>query len=151
MENLFNICLQNRKSLYLILQRTPREQLLKIPNGYRNNIWWNIAHTVVTQQLLMYGRSKLPMMVDSALVEKFRKGTVPDGTATEEEIAAVTACLFTTIETAQKDYKAGVFKDYEAFTTSSKVEVKSIDDALAFNVFHEGLHMGVILSLLKAA
>ncbi|WP_370628048.1 DinB family protein [Cellulophaga sp. HaHa_2_1] len=52
MEKLFNITLQNRKILYKFLKDTPREQLLKIPEGFRNNIWWNIAHVVVTQQVL---------------------------------------------------------------------------------------------------
>ncbi len=150
MEKLFNISLQNRKSLKAVLERTPREKLLKIPEGYRNNIWWNIAHTVVTQQLLMYGRSGLPMKLSHELVTKFRKGTVPDGTVTEAEIEEVKASLFSTLETAEADYKAGHFKGYEAFTTANKVEVKSIEDAISFNVFHEGLHIGVILSLLKA-
>jgi len=30
------------------------EQLNKIPEGFNNNLIWNIAHCVVTQQLLCY-------------------------------------------------------------------------------------------------
>lgn len=105
MEKLFNITLQNRKILYKILTNTPKEQLLKIPAGYRNNIWWNIAHVVVTQQLIVYNLSGHKMKVPNELVEKFRKGTVPDGTGTDEEMDMIKGFLFSTVEWAQEDYE----------------------------------------------
>lgn len=149
MEKLFDISLQNRKILYKFLKEIPREQLLKIPEGYRNNIWWNIAHVVVTQQLLLYKLSGSEMKVDVALVDKFKKGTVPDGRETDEEIDAITGFLFTTLEWAQQDYENGLFKEYNEYTTSANVTLRNIDDAIAFNTFHEGLHLGAILSLQK--
>ena len=149
MEKLFNITLQNRKTLYRILKDTSREQLLNIPDGFRNNIWWNIAHVVVTQQILVYKLSGLPMRISEALVDKFRKGTLPDGTATEEEIEIITGFLFSTIEWTQEDYANGLFKTYNEYTTSVKVTLSSVEDAIAFNVYHEGLHLGSILALLK--
>lgn len=149
LEKLFNITLENRKILYKVLTNTPKEQLLKIPNGYRNNIWWNIAHVVVTQQLLVYALSGLPMKVPKGLVDKFRKGTVPDGTATKEEMDLIKGFLFSTVEWAQEDYEKGIFKNFTEYTTSANVTLKDIEDAIAFNMFHEGLHLGVILSLEK--
>ncbi|MDX1363703.1 MAG: DinB family protein [Arenibacter latericius] len=150
LENAFNISLQNRKILYKFLKDTPRDLLLKIPNGYRNNIWWNIAHVVVTQQLLIYKLGRQPMRVDSALVEKFQKGTVPDGTASEEEIKEITELLLATVEWAQEDYENGIFTNYQEYTTSANVTLKRVEDAILFNVFHEGIHLGTILSLQKA-
>lgn len=149
MKNQFHITLQNRKLLYNFLKKTPREALLKIPEGYRNNIWWNIAHVVVTQQLLVYKMSNLPMRVSDELVNKFRKGTVPDGTATDEEIEEIQGFLFSTVEWAQEDYEKGIFKEFNEYTTSLNVTLKSVEDSIEFNVFHEGLHLGVILSLQK--
>lgn len=90
------------------------------------------------------------MSVPTKFVEKFRKGTVPDGQATQKEIDELSAYLFSTVENTKADYEAKVFKTYEAFTTATKFEIKSIDDALVFNLFHEGLHLGIILSLQKA-
>lgn len=149
MEKLFNITLQNRKILYKFLKDTPKEQLLKIPEGFRNNIWWNIAHVVVTQQVLVYKFSGLPMRVSQALVEKFRKGSVPDGKATDDEIDKISGFLFSTIEWMEEDYNKGVFTSYAAYTTSVNITLASVEDAIAFNVYHEGLHMGAILALLK--
>ncbi|MGB5818579.1 MAG: DinB family protein [Saonia sp.] len=150
MKNLLHITLQQRKVLHGILIGTPREVLLGIPEGYNNNIWWNVAHVVVTQQLLVYGLSKLPKHIDEELVQKYRKGTVPDGTATVGEIEKIKGLLLLTIEKTLEDYQNGLFKEYKEYTTSTKTTLRNIDDALAFNLYHEGLHMGTIRSLTKA-
>ena len=149
MKNILHPTLENRNHLYKILTETPKEKLLKIPEGFRNNIWWNIAHVVVTQQLLAYKLSGLQMRIPEALVEKFKKGTVPDGTATDEEIKEIGAFLISTIEWLEEDYENGLFESYNSYTTSVNVTLKNIDDALAFNLFHEGLHRGAILALQK--
>lgn len=146
----FEVTLQNRKILYKILDNTPKEELLRIPDGYRNNIWWNIAHTVVTQQILVYKFSGLQMRVPQELVDKFMKGTVPDGTATDDEMKQVSAFLFSTLEWTREDYDTDLFKEYHEYTTSNNVTLKSVDDAITFNIFHEGLHLGAILALQKA-
>ena len=149
MEKIFDITIQNRKILYKILKRTPPELLFKIPEGYRNNIWWNVAHVVATQQILVYKFSNLPARIDDSLVQKFRKGTLPDISPTDEEIDHIAAFLLSTAEWAQEDYENGVFKEYNEYKTSTKVILRNVEDALAFNLYHEGLHLGVILSLEK--
>ncbi|SDL65545.1 DinB family protein [Kriegella aquimaris] len=149
MEKLFNVILQNRKAFHEIIKETPKEQLLHIPEGFRNNIWWNIAHAVVTQQVLLYKFSGVPMKIDEELVTKFRKGTVPDGTADDDEIEKITDLIVTSVEWAQKDYKNGVFKAYNEYTTSAKVTLSNVEDAIAFVAFHEGLHRGAVIALQK--
>lgn len=150
-KTLFEITLQNRKNLYAILTETPKEKLLRIPEGFNNNIYWNIAHTVVTQQILLYKLSGLQMRVPIELVEKFKKGTVPDGKATDEEMKTVADFLISTIEWAKEDYNVRLFREFHEYTTSAKVTLSSIDDAIAFNLFHEGLHLGTIMLLMRHA
>ena len=86
MNQLFTITTQNRKILYRYLTTMPIEKLTKTPQGFNNNIWWNIAHVVVTQQLLVYGRSGLELNISQELVDKYRKGTFPDGKPQANEI-----------------------------------------------------------------
>ena len=74
---------------------------------------------------------------------------MPDGTATDEEIKEIGAFLISTIEWLEEDYENGLFESYNSYTTSVNVTLKNIDDALAFNLFHEGLHRGAILALQK--
>ncbi|MFS4468857.1 DinB family protein [Maribacter sp. 2210JD10-5] len=149
MRHLLEITHQNRRNLLEILKNTSREELLCIPDGFRNNLWWNIAHVVVTQQLLVYKMSNLPMMVPDVLVHKFKKGSVPDGTATDEEIEQIKGLLLSTIERTKEDYNKGLFTTFNEYTTSAKVTLRNVDDAIAFNLFHEGLHFGSILALRK--
>lgn len=149
MKKIFDITIQNRKILYKILKRTPPEILLQTPEGYRNNIWWNIAHVVVTQQLLLYKLSNLDMRIDDSLVQKYRKGTVPGNNPSAEEMDNIAAFLLSTAEWAQDDYEKGVFNEYNEYTTSTKVTLRNVEDALSFNLYHEGLHLGVILSMEK--
>lgn len=149
LEKIFDTTLQNRKLLYKILDNTPREQLLEIPNGFRNNIWWNIAHVVVTQQILVYTFSGLKARVPEQFVEKFKKGTVPDGKATEVEIKEIGDFLISTAQWTKEDYENGLFQDFREYTASLNVTLKNVTDAMAFNVFHEGLHLGTILGLQK--
>lgn len=149
LEKFLDITLQNRKTFYKILTETPREQLLKIPQGFNNNIWWNIAHVVVTQQLLVYKMSNLQMRVEENLVDKFRKGTKPDGTATDEEIKIIANYLISTVQWTKEDLEHGLFKEFNTYTSSANVTLSNVQDALAFNVFHEGIHLGAILALKK--
>jgi hypothetical protein len=60
------------------------EQLNKIPEGYNNNLIWNIAHVVVVQQMLVY---KLSEFYDD-LTKWLRniKGSKPEHIATQAEV-----------------------------------------------------------------
>jgi hypothetical protein len=149
LKNELAITLQNRKNLLEILENTPREDLLRIPPQFRNNIWWNIAHVVVTQQLLVYKFSGVPMLVSGELVAKYMKGTVPDGTATATEIKEISDVLVSSIEGTMEDYESGLFKEFKPYTTSAKVTLSNVEDAICFNNFHEGIHLGAIFALRK--
>lgn len=148
-ENIFQVMLQNRRNLHAILTKTSKDKLLKIPQGFNNNVYWNIAHTVITQQILIYKFSGLQMRVPDNLVDKFMKGTVPDGTASDEEMMMIADFLISTAEWLIEDYNTELFKTFKEYTTSARVTLKNVDDAIAFNLFHEGLHIGQISLLLK--
>lgn len=49
----------------------------------------------------------------------------------------------------EKDYEDGVFQNYRNYMTSLNVELDSVQKALSFNAFHEGLHFGTMLALKK--
>lgn len=149
MESQLELTLQSRKILHNILTTTSKEDLLIIPGGFRNNIWWNIAHVVATQQILVYKFSGLQMRIPEELVNKFMKGTVPDGTASDYEIKVVADFLISTIEWTKQDFEAGLFKEYTEYTTSAQFKLKNLEDAMSFNLYHEGLHSATINTQLK--
>ena len=149
MEQNFDIARTSRKMILQYLENYSVEQLNTVPAGFSNNLIWNIAHIVVTQQLLVYKLSGLPMLISDDLVEKYRKGATVNGLATAEEIEALKSLLVDTIDQTEKDYNSGVFKNYAEYPTSSGYVLKSVENAIKFNNFHEGIHLGVLMSIKK--
>lgn len=140
---------RHRKNLVKILENTPASKLGYIPEGFRNNIWWNITHTLVVQQLLCYKLSELPLYIGKDMVADYSKGTFPAQLPDMEYRAAVSGLLEETVRNLERDYKDGRFKKYNTYTTSAGFVLSTIDEALQFNLYHEGLHLGTILSLMK--
>jgi len=146
----FDICLKNRNILEGFLNQFSLDELNKIPDGFSNNLIWNIAHVIVTQQLLVYGNSQLPMLVSDEMVAKYRKGTKAEHDADQEEVNEIRSLLFSTLEKTQDDYFNGHFKNYIEYTVSTKSTLTNVEEALEFNNFHEGIHLGYILALKKS-
>ena len=149
MNQLFTITETSRTMVSKILENHSLEQLNKIPDGFSNNLIWNIAHVVVTQQLLVYKLSGLPMMVSDGIIEKYKKGTKPEQAATQAEVDEIKSLLFATIEKTKEDYTNGIFKNFDEYPTSTGFILNTVEDAMAFNNFHEGLHIGILMSLRK--
>lgn len=150
MEKLFDVILKNRTMLHHHLHTIPKEDLFKIPKGFNNNIWWNIAHVVVTTQILAYKLSGNNYVIEEELVNRYRKGTFPEGEPSDAEMEKIATYLFSTVEQLQTDYNNGKFTTYEDYMTTPKVQLQSVEDAISFNVFHEGIHLGSILALKRA-
>ena len=149
MQRTFEITRTSRKIVSQFLESYPLEQLNKIPDGFKNNLIWNIAHIVVTQQLLVYKFSGLPMMVSDELVQKYMKGTKPELDATQADVDEIKTLLTKTINQTEEDYDNGIFKNYQEYPTSTGFVLRNVEDAMVFNNFHEGLHIGIMMSLRK--
>ncbi|MGX7667329.1 DinB family protein [Flavobacterium pedocola] len=149
MQTTFDITLSSRNILLKFLDNYSLEQLNTIPEGYSNNLIWNIGHMVVVQQMLVYNLSGLPMMVSPEMVEKFKKGTKPEGTVSQEEVTQIKGLLFSTLEQTQKDFASDVFKQYNAFTTMSGFHIRNAQEAMEFNNYHEGVHTGIMMRISK--
>ncbi len=150
MQDPITITRVNRKALEKILDKYSLEQLNKVPEGFKNNLIWNVAHVIVTQQLLVYKLSGLPMMIDDKIVDLYKKGTKTERPATALEVAEIKKLLFTTLDKTEKDLQNRVFSNYNDYETSTGFVLKSVQDAISFNNFHEGIHLGYILALKKS-
>jgi hypothetical protein len=149
MEQTFELNRTCRKLIAPFLEEYTLDQLNTIPEGFSNNLFWNIAHVVVTQQLLIYKLSGLNMLVSDELVDKYKKGTKPEHIATQADVDEIKQLLFDLIDQTQADYGSGVFTQFTEYPTSSGFVLKNVKDAMAYNNFHEGLHLGIIMSLKK--
>lgn len=132
-----------------LIQGYTLEQLNKVPAGFKNNLIWNVAHIVVTQQLLVYKLAGLPVMVSEELIEKYKKGTQTEHVATQEEVDEIMSLLHTTVAQTEKDIENNLFQNFSEYPTSTGFVLKSNRDSMEFNNFHEGIHIGVILAIQK--
>lgn len=145
----FNLLKISRNLVLKKIDGLTHEQLHKIPEGFKNNIAWNVAHLVVTQQLLHYKLSGLQCLVPDDLIEKYRKGTAPTEEMSTEDFEEVKELLAGLPDTLEEDYNEGIFKEYTEYETSTGFVITSIDDAISFNNLHEGIHLGTIMDLYK--
>lgn len=149
MQKKFEDLLQTRKFLISKIENLSVEELNKIPNGFKNNIAWNFTHLLVTQQLLCYKSSGLKCLISDEMIENFQKGSLPSSKVSLEEFAKNKDLFLQLPKKLEEDYNAGIFKDYTPYTTSIGVSLNSVEEAISFNLYHEGIHLGIILQLLK--
>jgi hypothetical protein len=146
----FDIAIKNRKLLESFIEKHTLEELNKVPEGFNNNIIWNIAHTIVTQQLLVYNLSGRPMLLSEEMVAAYRKGTKTERDLSQDQVNVVKGLLFSTIDKTKEDYDNKFFQSYTKYTVSTKSTLSNVEEAIDFNNFHEGIHFGYILALRKS-
>ena len=149
MDKLFETAIFTRKALLNIMETRNYEDLVKIPVNFRNSIFWNIAHLLVTQQLLCYRLSGLDIKIDEEMVRKYGKGSLAITEVPKEDIDYVKGHLLDLAIKMKEDYEKGLFVNYKPYMTSANIELCNIKDALTFSAYHDGIHLGVVLSLMK--
>jgi DinB family protein len=149
MEQQIETLKKSRKLTLKIIENLTIEQLNKIPDGFKNNIAWNVTHLVVTQQLLCYKLAGLDCLVSEEMITNFQKGSAPTYTISKTEFETIKEQFLQLPNKLKEDYSNNLFKNYIEYKTSVDVTLKSIEDGINFNLYHEGIHLGIILQLLK--
>lgn len=142
-----NIFEQIRRTLAGLMKLYSEEQMMIIPDGFDNNIAWNFAHIAVVQEGLTYRLSGAPTVTTEKHRAMFNINTSPADWNETPDIGEIRELLKTTGKKLRADYEAGVFADFRPYTTSTGFHLATIEEAIAFVNFHEGLHLGFILSL----
>lgn len=148
-EKQIDIMRQPRLKILNILNGFSIEQLNKIPTGFNNNIVWNLGHMIAAQQAVCYKRAGLDTWISDEIFQAYKPDSKPNGFVDAAGLDEIKTLLSTSLDQLEHDYKNGIFDNYPAWTTRYGVELTNIDDAVAFLPFHEGLHVGYIMSLRK--
>ncbi len=145
MKSQFDILRASRKNIVKLLESCTAEELVKVSPNYNNNLIWNAAHALVTTQLLCYKLSGNAMTLDEAIIDKYKKGSkVIEGESID--LAELISLLNTSADQLEADYNKGLFKSFNLYPTSFGFELGSIEDAIAFNNVHDGMHFGYMLA-----
>jgi hypothetical protein len=145
----FDVLRKSRELILKELEGLTLDQIHETPEGFKNNIAWNVAHVVATQQVLHYKMSGLNCLCPDDLIDDYKKGTSPTKIFTEEEFEEVKELLMGLPDTLEEDFEAGIFENYDEYPTSTGFVLASIETAIAFNNFHEGIHYGIIRAIKK--
>jgi hypothetical protein len=140
-----------RRALEIASELTP-EQLLTVPKGFHNNILWNLGHLVASQQVLCYVKSGLSPRAPAYLMPLFGKGSSPaqwTASNVEIDVTEIKTWVLDTVSLLRADFENHVFKSYESYETSSGMVLTNIGEALTYVLWHESMHLGVILAQRK--
>jgi len=128
------------------------EKLNEIPEGFHNNLAWNVAHMIANQQILCYRNAGTKPVIEDEFIDKYKTGTRPENFIDESEFKMFLQYLLSTIDQFEKDSETKMFKHYEVheFKSYPGLKLESIKDAAKFVTFHDGLHIGYCMALKRA-
>ncbi|MCP9237814.1 DinB family protein [Lewinella sp. JB7] len=148
-ENTFVLHQQTRQNILALLDAHTTEQLNRIPEGFNNNLVWNAGHVIATQELLVFalGGHRTPSGRD--FIDRYRKGSRPEGPADTEELAYIRAELLEGNRRLKEAVGDLDWSEYQAYPTSYGVTLSTVAEAIEFNNMHEAMHLGTMLALRK--
>jgi hypothetical protein len=149
MEATFRIWETSRGLYQSFLDNYSLEQLNTIPQGMSNNLIWNMGHIIVSQQKLVYALSGLPMHISDSLFEKYQNGSRPNGKTSQIEVDEIKKLLSEMVEKTKVDFESGVFKEFHPYQTKTGFYLGTLKEAMEFNNYHEGIHLGIMMTIKK--
>jgi len=137
--------LRKTRQLFLgMIRELSVEQLNQIPEGFNNNIIWNLGHIAASTLGLCYIRSQVKPDMVLPFAGRFGKGTRPEGAVTAEEISQIKELIAESLDQIEADIKAGVFeKLIPSSTDTYQIPMDSIENTLNCCLAHENLHLGI--------
>lgn len=132
------------------VEGTPERKLDIIPEGFNNNVRWNLGHIYVIQEKLAFHFSGEPMVLPDNFTRLFAKGTKPaDWNEDPPKLEVLVEMLADQPKRIQQSFHHRLEeKVKEPFTTGSGLTLSTIGELLNFSIYHEGMHFNTI-NLLK--
>ena len=117
-------------------------QLLTVPDGLSNNIVWNLGHVLLYESIFLYAQSGVTQPVPESYSELFKAGTSPAEWDAPPDVAEVVERYKTQVDQTASDFETGKFNDFKTMKISDQLTLGSLEEAIAFHCFHEGVHLG---------
>ncbi len=145
-EILFNQLESYRSYVVGVAETLTAEQAEIIPNGFKNNVRWNLGHMYLDQFLWIQAVTKEKAPVPEQFNDWFGYGTSPDNFTDEtpsfEELLELLK--------AQPAYIKDLYADrLEEEFAPTEMGMHTVEQVLVRTIFHEGMHLQTILDLKK--
>ncbi|MNO44860.1 DinB superfamily protein [compost metagenome] len=128
------------------------ETLDIIPEGFNNNIRWNLGHIYLVQEKFAFYSARELRLLPESFERLFAKGTKP---AEWSEKPPTLEVLIEMLAEQPKRIQEAMYnrlsEQVTPLTTGSGVTLKTIGEFINFTLYHEGMHFNTIKLLNRFA
>lgn len=138
---------ETRQLVQTTVDRIRPEQAEAFPDGFRNNLVWQVGHLLTTQELLILGLTGNKTFIPDEWKSWFAKGTSPaDFTEATPDWPMLVDQLGPNCERvlgrlADMDLSLHLAQPYQ---TSTGPVLARVGDVAVFSALHEAIHLGII-------
>ena len=129
------------------LEGLDTDRMLALPDGRDDNILWNVGHLLCSLSRLTYVFSGQPLPIPEHYLTLFGKGTSARHWDEAPDIDEVLGHFNRLPKQIEQDFLAHRFTGYKALEIVPGKTISSVEEAVSFHCFHEGLHIGMIITL----
>ena len=148
-EFLFNQLKVIRINTLNAVKEVSDSQADSIPEGFNNNIRWNLGHVYVVQELFAFAFIPEPMQIPDNFTELFGRDSKPS----EWKVQPPTMLELTKLLEDQTNRIQATLENRLAenvakpYNMPSGLTLKTIGEFLTFGMYHEGMHVQTIKML----
>ncbi|MDH6427894.1 DinB family protein [Paenibacillus sp. FSL R7-0048] len=126
--------------------------LNSIPEGFNNNIRWNLGHIYLVQEKFAFHSARELMQLPASFERLFAKGTKPAEWNEEPPTLEVLLEMLTEQpKRIQEAFHNRLSEQVTPLTTGSGLTLNSIGEFINFTLYHEGMHFNTIKLLNRFA
>jgi len=134
-----------------VLSSVSKEVVDLIPAGFSNNILWNAGHVLGAYEQLLYANTGDVGQLSKEFIDFFKGGTKPgDWQAEPPSYEEIVTLLEQQVEQVIYTYEGRLDEIISKEMKLGSFEIKTVRDMISFNIFHEGLHAGLINGLKRS-
>ncbi|WP_199621973.1 DinB family protein [Paenibacillus alkalitolerans] len=136
-----------RSQTLKLMDGVTEELAERIPDGFRNNIRWNLGHIYVVLERFAFQYIGLPQHLPEGFKERFEYGTSPLNTPDSVLVPTLQELETLLKEQHQRIHEALANRLQEKvtpYTTSAGITLDTPEQFLSLNLYHEGMHLSVI-------
>jgi len=149
MSNFFELLEQQRSVLLKKTEHLTTDQYNLVPPGFNNNIIWNMGHTLIITDSLLYSNISFEIPIHGFDTEGFKKGTKPERPTSDYVISQIRQSMSDTVPLFRKSLNA-VSASFH-MSQGDPLHTLISEKTLHFILFHEDMHLTKIDRLLLAS
>ena len=147
MSNFFELLEQQRSVLLKKSEHLTTDQYNLVPPGFNNNIIWNMGHTLIITDSLLYSNTPFEIPNHKFDTEGFKMGTKPERPINDYVISQIRQSMSDTVPLFKKLLNDAASASFQ-MSQGDRLDTLISKKTLRFILFHEDMHFTKIDRLL---